>query len=276
VSVRVRRTRSWIFAPGHKSDLLNKVFDTGADEVLLDLEDAVPAALKDQARQLVMKAAKQRPCWVRVNRPFTEACVRDLDALAGLVKGFRIPKVESAEDIEWVATRSPGVSLDCTVETARGVISALEIASSPGCTLLSYGGVDLSRDLGIAGGELETLVARSTVVLAARAAGKPAPSDGVHVRLNDDEGLREESEAARRIGFFGKSAIHPRQVPIINEVFSPRPSEVEWANRVLDAFAASGEAATKLADGEFVDEAVAARARQIIGDLDLDAGTGRR
>ena len=97
--------RSWLFAPGHNERHLSKVFDAGADVVLLDLEDAVPESLKESARALVAEAAKSRPCWVRVNRPGSETCVRDLEALAGSVSGFRVPKVESAEDVAWVAER---------------------------------------------------------------------------------------------------------------------------------------------------------------------------
>lgn len=256
--------RSWLFAPGHNEKLLIKVFEAGADAVLLDLEDAVPMSLKNHARALVAEAAASRACWVRVNRPLTETCMRDLDALTGLVSGFRLPKVESAADVAWVAERTPGVPIDCTIESARGVLAAYEIASSPACTLLSYGGVDLALDLGIAGGELETLSARSWIVLAARAAGKSPPSDGVHTQIHDDQGLRQEAETARRLGFFGKSAIHPRQVAIINAVFTPSDQERAWAHQVLAAFEVSGGAATTLSNGEFVDKPVAERARQLL------------
>jgi citrate lyase subunit beta/citryl-CoA lyase len=257
--------RSWLFAPGHNEKLLSKVFDAGADAVLFDLEDAVPSDQKDRARAQVAEVASARSCWVRLNRARTELCERDLEALAAVATGLRVPKVESAEDVAWVAERAPGLPLDCTIESARGVLSALEIASSPACTVLSYGGVDLALDLRIQGGETETLFARSWLVMASRAAGKPSPSDGVHTKIDDDEGLRSEAEAARRLGFFGKSAIHPRQVAIINEVFTPTAEELDWAKRVLLAFEVSGGAATKLPDGEFIDSPVAERARLILG-----------
>ena len=260
-----RSPRSWLFAPGHNEKLLAQVFEEGADVVLLDLEDAVPPDIKDRARGMVTAVAAARPCWVRVNRARTELCERDLEALAGSVLGFRIPKVESADDVAWVADRAPGVPLDCTIESARGVLTAFDIASAPACTLLSYGGLDLGADLGIPGGEQETLYARSYLVIAARSAGKPQPSDGVHPLLGDDDGLRREAEAAKRLGFFGKSAIHPRQVPIIHQVFASTPEEQEWARQVLSAFEQSGGAATKTASGEFVDSPVAKRARQILG-----------
>jgi citrate lyase subunit beta/citryl-CoA lyase len=260
-----RPPRSWLFAPGHSEKLLRQVFEAGADVVLLDLEDAVPPDMKDRAREMVAATVAHRPCWVRVNRAGTDICERDLEAVAGAVSGLRVPKVESAADVAWVAQRAPGVQLDCTIESARGVLAAFEIALAPACALLSYGGLDLAADIGSQGGDHETLFARSYLVVAARAARKPPPSDGVHPMLYDDDGLRTEAQAARRLGFFGKSAIHPRQVPIINEVFAPTPEEMEWARQVLWAFEASGGAATKTAGGEFVDRPAAERARQILG-----------
>lgn len=266
--------RSWLFAPGHDEKLLGKVFDVGADAVLLDLEDAVPTALKDRARVMVAEVAASKRCWVRVNRAQTEECERDLAAIAGSVSGIRIPKVESAAEVGWVAERAPGIHLDCTVESARGVLMALEIASAPACTLLSFGALDLAADLGSSAGEQETLYARSHLVVAARSAGKPRPSDGVHPQLDDDEGLRKEAEAAKRLGFFGKSAIHPRQVPIIHDVFTPTPDELAWAKQVLRAFEQSGGAATKTASGEFVDKPVAERAKQLLRSGQERAGRG--
>ncbi|MGH7761346.1 MAG: HpcH/HpaI aldolase/citrate lyase family protein [Candidatus Dormibacteraceae bacterium] len=261
----IQQPRSWLFAPGHDEKLLGKVFDVGADAVLLDLEDAVPLHLKDRAREIVAAVAAGKPCWVRVNRARSAACEQDLAALAGKVSGLRIPKVESASEVAWVAERAPGVPLDCTIESARGVLAAFEIASAPACASLSYGGIDLATDLGIAEGDRETLYARSHLVMAARSAGKPKPSDGIYALLDDDDGLRNETDAAKRLGFFGKSAIHPRQVPIIHEAFAPTREELEWAKQVMWAFEQSGGAATKTATGEFVDQPVAGRARQILG-----------
>ena len=256
--------RTWLFAPGHDEKLLGKVFEAGADAVLLDLEDAVPDHLKDHARDLVVKVAASKRCWVRVNRARTEACERDLAALAGRVAGLRLPKVESAAEVAWVAERAPGIHLDCTIESARGVLTAFEIASAPACTLLSFGALDLAADLGSSAGGREMLYARSHLVIAARSAGKPRPSDGVHPLLDDDDGLRQEAEAAKQIGFFGKSAIHPRQIPIIHQVFTPTAEELAWAQQVLWAFEQSGGAATKTATGEFVDKPVAERAQQLL------------
>lgn len=257
-------TRSWLFAQGHNERHLDKVFGVGADEVLLDLEDAVPPDMKDRAREMVAGLLESHRAWVRVNRPMTELCERDLEAVAGRAAGLRIPKVESVEDVEWIRRRAPGRPLTATIESALGLLRAYEIASVDGIVNLAYGGADLAVDLGIdEGGEEETLYARSHIVVASRAAGIESPSDGVYTSLNDDEGLRRAAERGRRLGFGGKSAIHPRQVPVINEVFSTSQADRDWAARVLAAYESSGGAATKLEDGTFVDTAVAERARRI-------------
>jgi citrate lyase subunit beta/citryl-CoA lyase len=126
------------------------------------------------------------------------------------------------------------------------------------------GGVDLRRDLGTGDGNLQTLYARSHIVVASRAARLGPPIDSVYPRLDDDPGLRQQAEFARSLGFFGKSAIHPRQLEVIHGVFTPSEQELTWAQAVLDAFAAAGGNAVKLPDGEFVDLPVADRARRLL------------
>ena len=261
--------RSYLFAPGHNEKLLGRVFDAGADAVILDLEDAVPPHAKAQARAMVSDALADRPAWVRINAVGSELAAADLEAVTGLAAGIRIPKVESARDVRWVCERAPDTPLICAIESARGILAAQEIASAPGVRHLSLGGVDLRRDLGATDGNTQTLYARSHLVVASRAAGLDPPIDSVYARLDDEDGLRAQAEFARSLGFFGKSAIHPRQLPILHDVFTPSAEELEWARTVLDAFDAAGGEAVKLPDGEFVDLPVADRARHL---LDLVAG----
>ena len=260
-----RQPRSWLFAPGHVERYVRKALDSDADAVLLDLEDAVPPDLKVHARQAVQQVATERRFWVRINPAGTVEAERDIEAVGGIVAGLRVPKVQCANDVLWVAERAPRVPLDCTIESARGVVAAAEIASAPGCDLLSFGGIDFAADIGIGGGLIETVYARSAVVVAARAAGRPAPSDGVFPNLEDNVGLRRSAEDALRLGFCGKAAIHPKQVSIINEVFATTEAQLAWAKRVIAAFEASAGQATKLDDGEFIDLAVVRRARQLLG-----------
>jgi citrate lyase subunit beta / citryl-CoA lyase len=260
--------RSYLFAPGHNPKLLTRVFDAGADAVMLDLEDAVPPEAKETARRLVADTLAEHAAWVRVNAARTALCEADLAAVAGTAYGIRIPKVESADDVAWVAERSPGKPLICAIESARGVLAAAEIAAVPGVRHLAMGGVDLARDLNATSGNLQTLYVRSHLVVASRAVGIQPPIDSVYARLDDETGLREQAEFARSLGFFGKSAIHPRQLSVLHEVFTPTAEQIAWAYEVLAAFDAAGGAALQLPSGEFVDLPVADRAQRVLALAD--------
>jgi citrate lyase subunit beta/citryl-CoA lyase len=260
--------RSYLFAPGHNAKLLGRVFTAGADAVMLDLEDAVPPDAKDIARRMVADAladtTPEVPAWVRVNAARTEWCAADLDAVAEGAHGIRIPKAESPEDVAWVAERAPGKPIICAIESARGVLAALEIAAAPGVQYLAMGGVDLQQDLNTTGGNLQTLYARSHLVIACRAAGIEPPIDSVYPYLDDEAGLLEQAEFARSLGFAGKSAIHPRQLPVLHRVFTPTEREIAWAREVVEAFDAGGAAGLRLPSGEFVDLPVARRAQRLL------------
>ena len=127
--------RSYLFAPGHNAKLLDRVFDAGADAVMLDLEDAVPPDAKETARAMVAEALLDHPAWVRVNAAQTAWCEADLDAVAERAFGIRIPKVESAGDVEWVTARAPGKPIICAIESARGVLAARR---SPQCPVFGF------------------------------------------------------------------------------------------------------------------------------------------
>jgi citrate lyase subunit beta / citryl-CoA lyase len=260
--------RSYLFAPGHNAKLLAKVFAAGADAVMLDLEDAVPPDAKPTARAMVADVLREHPAWVRVNAVRSAECAADLDVVAGLAAGIRIPKVESAEDVAWVAERAPGTPVICAIESARGILAAAEIATAPGVRHLSMGGVDLRRDLNAGEGDRPLLYARSHLVVASRAAGLEPPIDSVYPHVADEAGLRAQAEHARGLGFFGKSAIHPRQLAVLHEVFTPTDDELAWAREVVDAFTAAGGEALRLDSGEFVDVPVAERARRVLALAD--------
>ena len=259
-----RVNRSYLFAPGHNAKLLHRVFTVGADAVILDLEDGVPEDAKDRAREMVAAAIKEHSALVRVNPPRTDECAADLDVVAPHAAAIRIPKCESADDVLWVAARAGGLPLVPAIETARGVLAAQDIACVPGVAHLSIGGLDLLRDLYAGDGALPMLYVRSHLVVVSRAAGLPPPVDSVYPLIDDDAGLRAEAEFVRSLGFGAKSAIHPRQIPILHEVFAPSARDLEWAREVLAAFEAAGRGATRLPDGEFVDLPVAQRARRML------------
>ena len=195
-----------------------------------------PAGGKGDGPAMVAEVLLDQPAWVRVNAARTAWCEADLEAVGDQAFGIRIPKVESPAEVEWVIARAPGKPIICAIESARGVLAAQEIAAVPGVRFLAMGGVDLQRDLNTTGGNLQTLYARSHLVLASRAAGIEPPIDSVFPLLDDADGLRDQAEFARSLGFFGKSAIHPRQLPTLHQVFTPTAAEIDWAHAVLDGF----------------------------------------
>jgi citrate lyase subunit beta / citryl-CoA lyase len=256
--------RSYLFAPGHNAKLLHKVFLAGADAVILDLEDAVPGNAKERARAMVVEAIRDHRALVRVNPPRSPEIAADVEAVAPYAAAIRIPKCESAEDVAWVAARAPGVPLVPAIETARGVLAAQEIALAPAVSHMSIGGLDLLRDLYAGTGNLPMLYVRSHLVVVSSAAGLPPPVDSVYPLIDDDAGLREQAQFARSLGFAAKSAIHPRQIPILHDVFAPSAQDLEWAHAVLTAFEAADRGATRLPSGEFVDLPVAQRAERLL------------
>ena len=256
--------RSYLFAPGNNPRLLHKVFTAGADAVILDLEDGVPPDMKARARAMVAEVIRDHTALVRVNPPRTAESAADVEAVAPYAAAIRIPKCESADDVAWVGKRAPGVPLVPAIETARGVLAAQEIAAAPGVAHLSIGGLDLLRDLYAGDGTLPMLYVRSHLVVVSRAAGLPPPVDSVYPLIDDDAGLRTEARFVRSLGFGAKSAIHPRQIPVLHEVFAPSAGDLEWARAVLVAFEKAGRGATRLPGGEFVDLPVAQRAQRLL------------
>ncbi len=283
----VRLARSYLFAPGDNARLLQKVFATDTDAVVLDLEDAVAPGRKADARGLVASALAGRgrtlrpQVFVRINAVDTGLWAEDLGAVAcTALDGVRVAKVESRDDLARVAAEldrlererhlSAGtIGLVATIESASGVMRAAEIATAPRLRGFTFGAADFVRDVGADSGdeETETLYARSHLVLVSRHAGLEPPVASVYANIADLDGLRRTTDSARRLGFFGRSCIHPSQVPVVHAVFTPTPAEVERARAIVEAFdraAERGIGALAMPDGQFVDRAVAGRARAVL------------
>lgn len=279
--------RSHLFAPGDDPRLLGKVFEAGADAVVLDLEDAVAPARKADARRLVAEAlARPRSLpgplvEVRINAVDTGLWGDDLDAVVGPgLAMVRVAKAESAADLAEVAARidalevqrglAPGsIALIPTIESAAGVLRAEAMAGVPRVWGFAFGATDFLRDIGAPpdAGDRALLHAQAHLVLVSRAAGLQAPIASVHTKLDDEEGLRRTTIEARELGFFGRSCIHPRQVPVVHEVFTPSPAEIASARAIATAWrAAVDRQAGRLAlpDGQFLDRAVALRATALL------------
>jgi citrate lyase subunit beta/citryl-CoA lyase len=263
--------RSALYVPGDRPDRFETARASEADAIVLDLEDAVAPDRKAYARGAVAQFAtearsKPKPVFVRVNGLASGLTGHDLDALAGAaLAGVRAPKVEGADDVAAFVEllEHAGIEADlwCLLESARGVEHAYEIACCARVAAVGLGEADLRASLRVrADAALD--YARSRCVIAARAAGLPPPMQAVHTTLRDSDGLRRSTEHGRALGFFGRSAIHPEQVAVINEVFTPSAEEVAAAHEVASAGERSG--ASSLPDGRFVDRAVAEQARAVI------------
>ncbi len=256
---------TWLFVPGTREDRFGRAAAAGADEIILDLEDAVPAAAKDEARQGVASwLGGSGEGWVRINGLETDWWEHDLAAVGGQpgLRGLMVPKAEDATRLTAWRERLPAAAgLVALVETARGIDSATALASSGAVDRLAFGSVDFALDVGADETDDSLLYARSRLVVASRAGGLPAPLDGVTVSTTDDAAARAAAARARQLGFGGKLCIHPRQVGPVAEGFRPTAAQLDWAMRVLEAAEVEPDPFTL--DGEMVDRPVLARARSI-------------
>jgi citrate lyase beta subunit len=273
--------RSLLFVPGTRQDRFEKAMHAGADAVAFDLEDAVEPGQKARARALIAEFLATPPSTgslrlVRFNAVQSELGAADLEFFGDVegYDGILLPKVETPGMLETVArvfatsVRRKVPPLLPLLESPRAILRAADIAAAdaPVAALL-FGAEDLTAQLAIPrtiDGE-ELIVARGQVVLAAAAVGAE-PVDTVFTNLDDLAALRRDAERARGAGFRGKMAIHPKQVAVINEVFTPSAADVERARRVVDAFeraVAAGEGVTRMA-GEMVELPVVERARRTL------------
>jgi citrate lyase subunit beta/citryl-CoA lyase len=271
--------RSFLFAPGSDERKLAGALEAGADAVIADLEDAVVPEEKERARDVVRqllggaRGASLR--LVRVNGAGSPWHAGDL-ALVGELEldGVVLPKA-TPERVLALGADSRVVAI---VETAAGLHGAAEVAAAEQTAALMLGAVDLALDLALEprADALELLHARSAVVLASALAERRGPVDRVWLDVRDEAGLEADCRLGRSLGFRGKSCIHPGQVAVVNEVFSPSADELARARDVVDAYlrgAEKGKGAVAL-DGEMIDLPVVERARQLLADAERSVTHG--
>jgi citrate lyase subunit beta/citryl-CoA lyase len=250
--------RTFLFVPGTRPDRFAKAAASGADAVILDLEDAVSAPDKAGARRAAVHYVSAHPALVRINAAGTPWHGDDLAALRGgrQLAGIVLPKTESPEQIAAIVEAvGPDVGVFALLETARGIRDAAQIAQSPGIARLLFGDLDFRLDVGMAhreGDDLALLFARSAIVVAARAAGLPGPVDGVQPEIDNDPETLAAARRAAGLGFSGKLCLHPRQVPLVHTAFAPTALELRWARQVIE-FAAGSTGAVRVG-GEMIDK----------------------
>ena len=281
-------SRSYLFTPANHPRRVEKVFHCGADVAILDLEDAVAVAEKAAARKMIPEIL-MRPrfsrAYVRVNPVDTDFCFEDLhDVVVSGLDGIVLPKVETLEGlmtVEWTIRqleRRAGlvvgqIALLPIIETARGLANFEKLAGAGSrAKCFAFGAADFTFDLNITwtADERELDYTRSRLVALSRAAGIEAPIDTVWVEIRDLDGLTRSAERAAQMGFQGKLCIHPEQVPIVNRSFTPDDATIEFARRVVAAFAsAEGEGSAALqVDGKFIDYPIVYRAQRILDSVE--------
>ncbi|MBU6530368.1 HpcH/HpaI aldolase/citrate lyase family protein [Streptomyces mayonensis] len=259
---RVATARSLLFVPGDRPDRFDKAAASGADLVVIDLEDAVAAENKERARESAAAwLALGNRAAVRINAPGTPWSEADLAMAAEHGSPLVVPKAEDPVVLAELAARTAGrCDLVALVETALGVERAHEVCATSGVVRAAFGNVDLAAQLGVAHDDHTALAhARRRLVVASAAAGIAPPVEGVTTAVRDTGVLRADIAHGRRLGFTGKLCIHPDQLPAVAEGFAPSARELQWARSVLGA----GESVTTM-DGHMIDKPMLERARRIL------------
>jgi citrate lyase subunit beta/citryl-CoA lyase len=280
--------RSWLFVPGHRQRMIDKAFGLNADAIMLDIEDGVAPNEKDAARKNIAeslgreKAPGSPARYVRINAIGHARMDVDLQAVIrpGL-EGLVCPKVDTPEEVRQIDAilndqepknnlKKGSVKLLIAIESPRGLLNAPAIAASSARVAgLLFGAEDFGREIGlptVREGEARDLIyARSSMVIAAASSHVQAV-DGVWVDLNDSQGLLGFAKQSRQLGFFGMSCIHPSQVDAINTTFSPTAEEIDYCQKVLQAFEeanAHGDGSIAFG-GQLIDRPIVERARRTI------------
>ncbi len=260
--------QTYLFVPGNRPERFAKALASGADRIILDLEDAVAPADKAAARAAIAEwmacaGQAQGTVLIRINDAATPWHADDL-ALARSVQALcvMLPKCEAAGQMSEVLARLAGsATVLPLIETARGMLALPDIASAPGVARLAFGALDYMADLDIPADSLALDVAASQIAVASRAAGLASPLAGVTPAL-DAAQVTDDMRHARSLGFGAKMCIHPAQVAAVRAALAPSAEELAWAHRVLQACQASGAGAFQL-DGKMVDRPVVLKAQRI-------------
>jgi len=256
---------SWLFVPGSRSDRFEKAARSAADEIILDLEDAVEPSGKASARLAVAAWLESRDGWVRINASDTDWFEDDIEAVASArgLRGVVVPKCEDLDVLDRLSSLLGERRVVPLIETCVGLDRIRELTKRLGVLRLAFGSLDFAADLGAIDEDVSLLFARSELVLASRLAGLSAPIDGVTTSLREPEAVAAAAKRSRALGFGGKLCVHPEQVAPVREAFQPNAEEVAWAHRIITASRVAESGAVSV-DGQMVDRPVIERARRIL------------
>ena len=263
--------KTWLFVPATRIDRVAKAFASGADAVIVDLEDAVADVDKIQARTSIKNyydSKDYQPIWVRINQAGSTDFEEDLKMcqqmpnLAGLI----LPKAEQSADIEQLH-HATGLPIIALIETARGLYQIDSIAKASGLLAFSYGFLDLCNDLRVqvntSAADIVANQIRYQLVLTSKVHELAAPIDTVYPDFNDEVGLNARVQLWSQMGMSGMLCIHPKQVAVVQRALKPTESELSFAKRVVEEYERSGQAVFEI-DGQMVDAPVIERSLQLL------------
>ena len=275
IAVAISQNKTWLFVPATRIDRVEKAFASGADAVIVDLEDAVAHEDKAQAREALKKyyddqndKQNYQPLWLRINKAGSEEFIKDIVLCQQLpnLAGVLLAKAEQASDIESVhqLTSLPVIAL---IESAVGLYQIDSMAKVVGLAAFSYGFLDLCNDLQVqVGTPAADIVAnqiRYQFILTSKVHQLSPPIDTIYPDFNDEVGLTDRAQLWSQMGMSGMLCIHPKQVATIQRALQPADSEMLFAQRVVEEYERSGQAVFKI-DGEMVDAPVIERSRQLL------------
>ncbi|MBF5004862.1 HpcH/HpaI aldolase/citrate lyase family protein [Diaphorobacter caeni] len=257
-------SRSFLFVPGDRPERFAKAAASGAHDIILDLEDAVSIDAKPRAREAVREWLGQgNSALVRINSAATPWFDEDLKMIAAVPNAaVMLPKADE-RSLAHVVSQLPGRRIVALIETVAAYLDLKAVCAVAGVEQLAFGSVDFSTESGIADEDHALDAVRTQIVLESVRAGMLPPIDGVSVNFSDAALIAQDTLRSRQLGFGAKLCIHPAQVAPVNGAFAPSAAEIDWAQRVLAAFEASGGAATAV-DGKMIDKPLVDKARRII------------
>ena len=270
----ISQNKTWLFVPATRIDRVAKAFASGADVVIVDLEDAVASEDKADARKALQQyhdSADYQAIWVRINKAGSEAFIKDIALCQQMPKlaGVILAKAEQVSDIEQ-AYQGSGLPIIALIESAVGLYHIDAMANVSGLVGFSYGFLDLCNDLrvqvGTPAADITANQVRYQLVLTSKVHELAAPIDTVYPDFNDEVGLNARVQLWSQMGMSGMLCIHPKQVAVVQHALKPTESELSFAKRVVEEYERSGQAVFEI-DGQMVDAPVIERCRQLLGYL---------
>ena len=273
--IEVNNTKSWLFVPATRIDRVAKALASGADAVIIDLEDAVATVDKAQARLAIedyYNSSDYRPLWLRINQATSCEFAKDVALCQQLpnLAGVILAKAERAADIAYLHQHT-GLAVIALIETAVGLYQLEAMAKASGLVAFSYGFLDLCNDLRVQvatpAADIVANQLRYQLLVSSRAQQLSAPIDSIYTDFNDDAGLQDRVTLWSQMGMSGMLCIHPKQVAIVQQALQPSPKALSFAQRVVAEFERSGQAVFEL-DGNMIDAPVLQRCRQLLASAD--------